>query len=84
MLRQAIAVKRTEMAGSGCLVQGFGGLLGLLLCAVFVPLGIVVIFMALIGGSAMARVWCCSACGTKLAVRDVRICPGCRSEMIQK
>lgn len=78
--------KRTSMAGAGCFMQGLG--LTSLVAAVVtiatvvgpIVFGILGVWL-LIAGSSRSQWWECAACGTKLAGRQVTICPGCQSPL---
>ena len=81
----AMRVKKTEMAGKGCLVQALGIILALLLMSlggVFgVALGLFVGVVLLLWGSRLAIAWKCGACLNPLADRTVLICPVCKATL---
>lgn len=74
--------KKTEMVGKGCFIQAIG-----LLCpvvgALAGPLGIIVglvfLVVLLIVGSTQSTKLVCSNCGTPLADKHVKECPGCHA-----
>lgn len=82
----ATKVRKSSSLGAGCLLQFLG-----LVCFVVALLTLATIIgpvifgiagIALISlGSSMARWWACSDCGTKLADKSVKVCPGCRSQL---
>jgi hypothetical protein len=76
--------KRTESAGEGCAIQGFGCLGGLLLIAIPIigwVLGPVFILLMLVWGSRKSTKWSCGACGNPVADGKVRMCPSCRAQL---
>lgn len=72
--RTATRTKKTEFAGWGAAVQG----LGVLLCIVLFPIGILPGIVLLIVGGRMATVYRCSECGEKVR-KEGRRCPHCDS-----
>lgn len=66
--------RKVEMVGAGCLVQG----LGILLCFVAFPIGLIVGIILLLIGGRMAIKYVCGSCGNKIADIDVKICPVCK------
>ncbi len=79
---------KTETAGVGCLIQGFGLLIipaGFLFgfgmgLIVTVPLGIVLLII----GSRKSSYPVCSNCGNKLTGKDVSVCPACKATFEQE
>lgn len=82
--RRAKPIKKSSFAGTGCLMQ----FLGFASCAVgivtlptvigpliFGPLGL----WLLVAGGRSAIWYECSECGSRLARKRVKVCPGCRS-----
>lgn len=69
--------KKTEVVGIGCLVQG----LGLVLCFLFFPIGLIAGLIVLVIGGRMAIKLVCSACGNKLEDKEVKICPVCKAAL---
>ncbi len=63
--------RKTEFAGTGCLVQG----VGLLLLFVW-PIGTIIGLGLLIYGSFMSTKLICSNCGNQV-VKTSKICPHC-------
>lgn len=65
--------RKSEMAGSGCLVQVVG-----LLVIWWFPIGTVVGLVLLVWGSQLALYWVCSNCGNRLGDKGVKMCPVCK------
>lgn len=77
--------RRNSFSGTGCLIQGFGLLLGVVLF-VLLPvigwvLGPLVALGMLIAGSHMATSYECSVCRNPVASRRVRLCPTCHATL---
>lgn len=68
---------KTEFAGSGCLVQGLGLLL--LLLIFWFPFSTIAGLCLLIAGSQMSKRHYCGECRNPVANRGVKICPTCHS-----
>ena len=66
-----------ELTGTGCLIQGIA-----LILLFFFPIGTIIAVPVFIAGSIKSRVLKCSNCGTKLAGRFVKTCPGCNADLI--
>jgi hypothetical protein len=66
-----------KTSGVGCLVQ----LIGLVLCFLFFPFGLIIGLALLIFGSNMAREFQCSECKNKLSNRKVTVCPTCKAQL---
>lgn len=82
---QAKVVRKSDMAGMGCLVQGLGLVLGVVLF-VFIPvigwvLGPLVGVGMLAAGSQMALKWECSSCRNPVASKRVKVCPTCHARL---
>jgi len=82
--RTSKRIKKTEMIGKGCAVQGLALLLPFV-GAVGGPVGIVVGVIAAIAvfvmGSRMSIVWKCGACKNPLASGEVTVCPSCHAAL---
>ena len=66
--------KKVSFAGAGCLVQ----LVGLVLCALLFPWGIIPgVILLLVGGRMGPTV--CSNCGNQV-VQTSKLCPSCSAE----
>lgn len=66
--------RKTEFAGSGCAIQGIG-----LLLLLWWPIGTVMGLGLLIYGSIKSGYFVCGQCGNRIADKDVRMCPVCKS-----
>jgi hypothetical protein len=71
-----------EMAGIGCVVQGFG--LVFLIGGFFggsmgIMLGIFIGLMLLVAGSQLSKKTICSACGNKVPEKTSLMCPTCKA-----
>lgn len=69
-------VMKYESTGKGVFFQ----LLGLFLCFVAPPFGLVVGIMLFVAGSYYSRVYRCAACRTKVE-KEARVCPACRADL---
>lgn len=85
-------IQNSEFAGTGCLIQGLGLLVFLLIPVLGALIGrnagfVISIFIAIptawivikIGGD-RARSWVCSECYTKANSRKAKICVGCKQD----
>lgn len=70
----ATKIKKAEFAGVGALVQ----FIGVILCFVAFPLGVLPGLLLLIIGGRMAIVIKCSECRGKID-KEANICPHCRA-----
>lgn len=66
--------KRTEFAGTGCVIQGLG-----LLLLWFWPIGTLLGLVLFVAGSVKSVYRVCGACGNRVADRHVKICPVCKA-----
>jgi len=76
---QARRIKKTEMAGKGCLIQAVGLAIiggGFVFWPLFIP-GVVL----LIYGSAASVRYVCSACGNRLEEKGATMCPTCHATL---
>jgi len=76
--------KKTQFAGTGCIVQGLGLIAPFVLWAMAgimgVVIGILIFVILFFVGSAASSKWICDNCGNPLADKQVKICPTCRAE----
>ncbi len=72
----ATKIKKAEFAGAGMFIQ----LLGLVLCFVLFPVGLIVGISLIIVGAVKAHVHVCSDCRGKVS-KEARVCPHCRAEL---
>jgi hypothetical protein len=74
-------IRRSEFAGKGCLIQGFGLLLPFLGFVFAGPvgllLGLIVMIPVLLSGSRASFRWECGECGNPIAGKQVKLCPTC-------
>jgi hypothetical protein len=79
-------IRKSELAGVGCLVQGVGLLMPFLLGAIAgsagAGLGVILLVVLLVAGSRMALKWICSNCRNPLAGKGVRLCPTCGANFV--
>jgi hypothetical protein len=68
--------RKNEFAGTGCAIQGLG-----LLLVWWWPIGTVLGLGLLIYGSIKSGYFVCGNCGNRIADREVRMCPVCKSRL---
>lgn len=68
-------VKKTEFAGTGCLLQGFG-----LLLLFFFPIGTIAGVGLLLYGSIKSTKLICGACGNRIE-KTANLCPTCKAAL---
>lgn len=77
--------KRSEVAGVGCVIQGLGILapfvLGALLSAFGVLIGLILLVVLFFVGSAKSRRWVCSNCKNPIASKEVTVCGACQARL---
>lgn len=75
-------IKKTEFAGSGCLVQGIGIVI-IFFSFSFFPFGTIIgglLGLGLIAqGSQMSQKFRCSECGNPVVDKKVTMCPTCKA-----
>lgn len=71
----ATKIKKSEFAGVGMFLQ----LLGVVLCFVLFPVGLIAGLILLIYGGVKANVLKCSDCRGKVE-KEARVCPHCRAD----
>lgn len=78
-------IKKSEFAGVGCLIQGLGLLAPLLLPAILgIPgllIGLLLMVVLFLVGSAKASKWLCGNCRNPLPSKEVTICSACRAHL---
>jgi hypothetical protein len=70
--------RKAELIGKGCFVQG----VGLILCFLFSPFGLIAGICILVVGGRMAYKLTCGSCGNKIEDKDVKMCPVCKANLI--
>jgi hypothetical protein len=71
----ATKIKKGEIFGVGALIQ----LIGVVVCFLIFPIGLIVGILLLIVGGRMAYVWKCSECRGKVD-KHASVCQHCRAE----
>lgn len=71
-------VKKTEMAGIGCVLQGIGFVLLFLF-----PIGTVIGIILVVYGSQKSKFWTCGSCRNRITDKNVKICPTCHVEFVE-
>ena len=75
-LAMATKIKKAEFAGVGMFLQ----LLGLVLCFLFFPFGLIAGLILLVYGGIKANVHVCSDCRGKVE-KQARVCRHCRADL---
>lgn len=75
-------IRKTEFAGTGCVIQGVGLLVAVAGFALGIGLiGVIAGVALFVLGSVKSGRWVCPACRNPLLDRDVKICPTCKAEL---
>ena len=78
-------VKKSEVAGVGCVIQGLGLIapfvLGALLGVFGAVIGVVLLLVLFSLGSTKATKWICGNCKNPIASKEVTVCAACRAQL---
>ncbi|MCD4717933.1 MAG: hypothetical protein K8R45_14485 [Desulfobacterales bacterium] len=82
-IQYADKIKKSELIGSGCLVQVVGLIFPFIFGAIAgvpgVIGGIVLCLILLIAGSRMSIKWICGNCNNPLVNKSIKVCPACNA-----